>query len=58
MLVKKGESKMPLDAKLVEKTAKDGTKYVAVEITIYNDIKKLVFLTQAEKELIRLAYKK
>lgn len=48
---------MPLDAKLVERTSKDGNKYVAIEITIYNDIKKLVFLTQAEKELIKLGYK-
>lgn len=49
---------MPIDAKLVERTSKDGNKYVAIELTIYNDIKKLVFLTQAEKELIKLAYSK
>ena len=49
---------MPLDAKLVERVSKDGNKYLAIEITIYGDIKKLVFLTQAEKELIKLAYKK
>ena len=49
---------MPLDAKLVERTSKDGNKYIAVEITIYQDIKKLVFLTQAEKELIKKTKKK
>lgn len=49
---------MPIKAELVEKTSKDGNKYVAVEITLYGDVKKVVFLTQAEKELIKLAYKK
>lgn len=48
---------MPLECKLVERTSKDGNKYVAVEITIYRDIKKLVFLTPSEKQLIQLAYK-
>lgn len=49
---------MPLEAKLVERTSKDGRKYLAVELTIYGDMKKLVFLTPAELELIKLTYKK
>ena len=48
---------MPLKAELVERTNKEGSKYICIEITIYGDIKKLVFLTQAEKKLIELAYK-
>lgn len=49
---------MPLKAELVERVSKDGNKYVAIEVTIYNDIKKMVFLTPAEKELIKLNYAK
>lgn len=47
---------MKLDAKLVEKVSKNGKPYVCVEITITPNVKKTVFLEEAEVELIRLAY--
>lgn len=48
---------MPIKCSLVERTSKEGNKYVALEIELTNTYKKLVFLTQAEKELIVLTKK-
>lgn len=45
---------MPIKAVLVEKTSKSGNPYVAIEVYITDKIKKLVFLTQAELELLKL----
>lgn len=45
---------MQMKAILVEKTSKSGNPYVAIEVYITDTIKKLVFLTQAELELIRM----
>lgn len=45
---------MPIKAVLVEKTSKSGNPYVAVEVYITDNIKKLVFLTPAELELIKM----
>lgn len=45
---------MNLKAVLVEKISKKGNPYIAVEVTITENIKKLVFLTQAEIELLKL----
>lgn len=46
---------MNLSCQLVEKTSKKGTKYLALEIMITKDYKKVVFLDSAEIELIKLA---
>lgn len=43
---------MPVDCKLVERTSKEGNKYVCLVIQLTPNYEKLVFLTQAEKELI------
>lgn len=48
---------MPVNCKLVERTSKEGNKYVALEIELTPSYKKLVFLTQAEKELLILSKK-
>ena len=48
---------MKLNAVLVEKVSKKGTPYLCVEISITDKIKKVVFLDEAELELIRLSYK-
>lgn len=48
---------MPIKCNLVERTSKEGNKYVALEIELTPSYKKLVFLTQAEKELIVLSKK-
>lgn len=45
---------MPIKAVLVEKTSKSGNPYVAVEVYITDKVKKLVFLTEAELELLKL----
>lgn len=45
---------MNIKAELVERISKKGTPYVCVEVTITDKIKKLVFLTEAELELLRL----
>lgn len=41
---------------LVEKTSKNGEKYVCLEISLTPTYKKIVFLDPAEKELIKIAY--
>lgn len=45
---------MPIKAMVVEKTSKSGNQYVAIEVYITDKIKKLVFLTQAELELVKM----
>lgn len=45
---------MPIKAVLVEKTSKSGNPYFAIEVYITDKTKKLVFLTQAELELLKL----
>ncbi len=48
---------MPIECKLVERTSKNGVKYVCLEINLTKTYKKLVFLTPSEKELIVLSNK-
>lgn len=45
---------MNLQCQIVEKTSSKGNKYVALEIAITKDYKKVVFLDSAEVELIKL----
>ena len=45
---------MPIKAELVERTSHKGNKYICIEISITDKIKKYVFLDNAEIELIRL----
>ncbi len=45
---------MPVKAVVVERTSKSGNPYVAIEVYITDKIKKLVFLTPAELELIKM----
>ena len=47
---------MKLDAVLVEKTSKKGNTYLCVEVSITDKLKKVVFLDQAEIELLKLRY--
>ena len=49
---------MPIEAVLVEKTSKKGNPYIAIEVYITDKIKKLVFLTQAELELLKMTNSK
>lgn len=46
---------MNIKASLVEKTSKKGNTYTCIEIYLTDHIKKLVFLTDAELELLRLS---
>lgn len=48
---------MDVKAKLVEKVSKKGNSYVCIEVYLTPNIKKLVFLTDAEVELLRLSVK-
>ena len=48
---------MNLKAILVEKTSKNGSTYIAVELYLTENVKKLVFLNETELELIKLASK-
>lgn len=45
---------MQVEAYLVERVSKKGNKYTAIEVVISGNIKKLVFLTDAELELLKL----
>lgn len=48
---------MKIDANLVEKVStKSGNKYICVEIALTDKVKKIVFLTDAEVELLKLYY--
>ena len=49
---------MDVKARLVEKVSKKGNSYVCIEVYFTETIKKMVFLTDAELELLRLTYKK
>ena len=49
---------MPIKAMLVERTSAKGSKYVCIEVYITDKIKKLVFLTEAELELLKLQNQK
>ena len=51
---KKGERKMNMNAVLVEKTSKNGNKYVCIEVYLTDKVKKIVFLNDSEVELIKL----
>ncbi len=46
---------MQVKAELVQRMSKKGLPYVAIEVSITDSIKKLVFLTQAEHELLKLS---
>ncbi len=45
---------MNVNAELVEKISKTGNKYVCIEISLTDKVKKVVFLTDAEVELLKL----
>lgn len=45
---------MRIRAEIVEKVSKKGNSYVCVELYITDTLKKLVFLTDAELELLKL----
>ena len=45
---------MFVNAELVEKTSKVGNKYICVEVSLTDKVKKVVFLTDAEVELLKL----
>lgn len=45
---------MSFKAVLVEKTARNGNPYVAIEVYITEKVKKLVFLNESELELIKI----
>lgn len=47
---------MKVNCEVVEKTSKLGSKYVALEIEISPNYKKIVFLTKAELELLKAIY--
>ncbi|CDE37747.1 unknown [Mycoplasma sp. CAG:472] len=47
---------MIVNAELVEKVSKAGKKYICVELYLTGSVKKTVFLTDAEVELIKLFY--
>ena len=49
---------MDVKARLVEKVSKKGNSYVCIEVYVTETIKKMVFLTDAELELLRLTYKR
>ncbi len=49
---------MPIKAEIVEKVSNKGNKYICIEITITDTYKKIVFLEQAELELIKLSTRK
>lgn len=48
---------MPLDCKLVNRTNKEGLQYQCIEIYLTENYKKVVFLDNAEKELILLSHR-
>lgn len=42
-----------MKCELVEKTSKSGNKYIALEVSLTPTYKKVIFLEQAELELVR-----
>lgn len=49
---------MEVKATLVERTSKNGNQYTAIEISITDKVKKLVFLNESELELLKLSQDK
>ena len=47
---------MMINAELVEKVSKVGNKYICVELFLTDKVKKTVFLTDAEVELVKMFY--
>lgn len=47
---------MNINAQLVEKVSKAGKNYICVDLYLTGTVKKTVFLTDAEVELIKLFY--
>lgn len=47
---------MNINAKLEERTSKDGRPYFCIVVKITDNVEKIVFLDKAEIELIRLTY--
>lgn len=47
---------MNIKANLVEKVSKKGNSYICIELSLTDTLKKLVFLTDAELELVNLYY--
>ena len=45
---------MFVNAELVEKVSKNGNKYICIEVSLTDKVKKVVFLTDAEVELLKL----
>lgn len=43
-----------MKCELVEKTSKNGNKYIALEVSLTPTYKKVIFLDQAEIELIKV----
>lgn len=48
---------MDVKARLVEKVSKKGNKYICIEVYITSNITKLVFLSDAELELLKVTAK-
>jgi len=48
---------MDVKARLVEKVSKKGNKYICIEVYITPNITKLVFLSDAELELLKVTAK-
>lgn len=49
---------MKVNCEVVEKTSKLGNKYVALEVEISPNYKKVIFLSKAELELLKAIYNK
>lgn len=47
---------MNIPAKLEERVSKNGNPYICIVVKITDKVEKLVFLNEAELELIRLTY--
>lgn len=47
---------MVITAELVNKVSKNGKSYVCVELYLTDNVKKTVFLTDAEVELVKMFY--
>ena len=52
--ITEGVNIMKLNAIVCEKISKKGSPYICVEVYLTDKIKKLVFLTQAEVELVKM----
>ncbi len=45
---------MTFKGEIVERVSKNGKPYKALELTLYGNVKKLVFLNDAEIELLKM----